>query len=323
MNDATERPVPVPARLDGTSAEDRFGGVIRLFGAEGFRRLREAHVCVVGLGGVGSWTVEALARSGVGALTLVDLDDVCVTNVNRQLHAVDGEIGRPKAEAMARRVTAIHPGCVVRGVEQFFTTATAPEIMDVHYTYVVDAIDSLSHKCELIHGCKIRGLKVVVAGGAGDRVDPTAIRQVDLSASRRDHLLQQVRKCLRAEYGFPREGTPFGIPCVYSDEILAPRKVRAGTVPQGKGKVEARTGTSKSGECAIATQGAVDGEQEQEQEQADGRAEQGKGNGKKKNRDCEHGFGSVSFVTGAVGLALAAVVVREIARGQGPGPNPI
>src|SRR5215813_10825009 len=121
--------------------EFRFSGVQRLFGAAGLARLQRAHVCVIGLGGVGSWSVEALARSGIGQLTLVDLDDICVSNVNRQLHAVEGEFGRPKVEAMVRRVQVIHPTCAVKPKHAFFTPNTADELLAEPYDYVLDAID--------------------------------------------------------------------------------------------------------------------------------------------------------------------------------------
>jgi len=121
--------------------EQRFGGIARLYGTTGLARLRNAHVAVIGLGGVGSWTVEALARSGIGALTLIDLDDICITNVNRQLHAIEGQIGRPKADALADRVRAINPLCRVEVIAQFFTTATTADLLTPRYDFVIDAID--------------------------------------------------------------------------------------------------------------------------------------------------------------------------------------
>src|ERR1017187_2162631 len=120
----------------------RFGGIGRLYGKEGLDRIRQAHVCVVGLGGVGSWAVESLARSGLGALTLVDLDDVCISNVNRQLHALDGELGKPKVEVLAPRGRAINPACVAHPIQAFFLKSNAREILQPRYDYVLDAIDS-------------------------------------------------------------------------------------------------------------------------------------------------------------------------------------
>jgi tRNA A37 threonylcarbamoyladenosine dehydratase len=201
----------------------RFGGVARLYGRRGLARLSAARVAVVGIGGVGSWAVEALARAGVGRLALVDLDDICVTNVNRQLHALDGQLGRSKTAVMAERARAIHPGCEVTEVAAFFTARTAAEILDVGFDAVVDAIDTTLHKSLLLAECHRRGLMVVTCGGAGGRRDPTRIRVVDLAFSGKDPLLGQVRKSLRADHGFPKvpQGTkpgPFGIEAVFSDE---------------------------------------------------------------------------------------------------------
>jgi tRNA threonylcarbamoyladenosine dehydratase len=196
----------------------RFGGVARLFGSAGLARLRLAHVCVVGLGGVGSWAVEALARSGVGGLTLVDLDDVCISNVNRQIHALDGELGKPKVEALARRVTAINPECRLHLCHSFFLKSNADQILQGPYDAVLDAIDSPSLKCFLIASCRDRHLPVVTVGGAGGRQDPTKIKVTDLAFSSGDRLLQQVRRKLRRDYGFPRGDRAFGVECVLSAE---------------------------------------------------------------------------------------------------------
>jgi tRNA A37 threonylcarbamoyladenosine dehydratase len=197
----------------------RFGGVARLYGRVGLERLRGARVCIVGVGGVGSWVVEALARSGVGALTLIDLDDVCVTNVNRQLPALEGQIGRPKIEVLAERVRAIHPGCRVEPVADFFTAANAGRLLAARYNFVVDAIDKLTNKCVLIAGCRERALPVLTVGGAGGKRDGTAVRVADLSHTEQDEMLRQVRRKLRRDFGFPRDmRQKFGVPCVYSPE---------------------------------------------------------------------------------------------------------
>ena len=198
--------------------ERRFGGVGRLYGRDGLERLRRAHVCVIGLGGVGSWAVEALARSGVGQLSLVDLDDVCISNVNRQLHAVVGELGQPKVEAMARRVQAINPDCLPHPVQAFFLKSIAAEILQTRFDYVLDAIDSPSRKCLLIAQCRERTIPVITTGAAGGRRDPTAVEVTDLAFSSHDRLLQEVRWGLRARYGFPRGQRAFGVECVISRE---------------------------------------------------------------------------------------------------------
>jgi tRNA A37 threonylcarbamoyladenosine dehydratase len=196
----------------------RFGGVGRLFSKEGLDRLRRAHVCVVGLGGVGSWAVEALARSGIGELTLVDLDDVCISNVNRQIHALDGELGKPKVEALTRRVSAINPECKVHPLQAFFLKSNAAEILETRFDAVLDAIDSPSLKGVLIARCQERQIPVVTVGGAGGRRDPTAVEVVDLAFTSHDGLLREVRRRLRRRHGFPREDRPFGIECVVSRE---------------------------------------------------------------------------------------------------------
>lgn len=201
-----------------TNYEARFGGIRRLFGMAGQDRLRRAHVCVVGIGGVGSWAVEALARSGVGELTLVDLDDVCISNVNRQLHAITGEFGKPKIEVMAERVRVINPDCSVHPLHCLFTAKTGEQILATKYHAVLDAIDSPSLKALLIAGCRERAIPIVTTGGAGGRRDPTALRVADLAHTTHDALLQATRKILRAEHDFPRGEQQFNISCVYSPE---------------------------------------------------------------------------------------------------------
>lgn len=199
--------------------EDRFGGLLRLYGRAGVDRLRAAHVLVVGIGGVGSWSAEALARSGIGRITLVDLDDVCVTNMNRQLHALEDTVGKPKVEVMADRIRRIHPGCEVVVRPEFFTEASADGLLVPRHDFVVDAIDHLANKCLLIARCRDAAVPLVVCGGAGGRSDPTRIRVADLAATSHDRLLAQVRLKLRREHGFPGEGTAFGVPAVFSVEL--------------------------------------------------------------------------------------------------------
>lgn len=213
-------PAPLANAAPVDDAAQRFGGVARLYGRGALARLAAAHVCVIGLGGVGSWTVEALARSGIGALTLVDLDDLCVTNVNRQIHALEGTIGRPKAEVLAERVRLIHPGCRVEARVEFFADSSADRILGAaRFDYVVDAIDSLKNKLLAIVRCRAEGLRIVTVGGAGGRSDPTQVRIDDLAFSERDPLLRYVRKRLRERHGFSRDVTEhWGVPCVHSME---------------------------------------------------------------------------------------------------------
>ena len=202
-----------------TNYEARFGGIQRLFGKDGQERLRQAHVCIIGIGGVGSWAVEALARTGVGQLTLVDLDDVCISNVNRQLHAVTGEFGKPKVAAMAERVGLINPDCVAHAEQKLFTAGTANEILSPKFAAVLDAIDSTTMKALLIAKCHALEIPIVTTGGAGGRRDPSLIKVDDLARSTHDGLLSNVRKLLRTEHHFPRDPKKrFGVPCVYSPE---------------------------------------------------------------------------------------------------------
>jgi tRNA threonylcarbamoyladenosine dehydratase len=203
-------------------SDTRFEGIARLYGAAGLEQLQKSHVCVLGIGGVGSWTVEALARSGVGTLTLVDLDEVCTSNINRQLHALETTVGRPKVEVMAARVQAINPGTRVHCRTEFFTETTAGAILDTGFAAVVDAIDNVENKCRLILGCRERGVPLVICGGAGARRDPTAVRIGDLVEAPHDRLLAGVRRRLRRDHGYPRGEQLLGIPCVYSKERPRP-----------------------------------------------------------------------------------------------------
>jgi tRNA A37 threonylcarbamoyladenosine dehydratase len=197
----------------------RFGGLGRLYGTAALPRLAAAHVAVVGVGGVGSWVVEGLARSGVGALTLIDLDDVCLTNVNRQLPALDGTVGRPKVAVLAERVRLVNPGCRVTAVTEYFTASTADRLLAVHCDWVVDCIDLMSTKALLIAECTRRQQPVLTVGSAGGRRDATRIRVSDFGGSHGDELLRQVRKKLRRDHGFAKgEGNSYGIPCVWSQE---------------------------------------------------------------------------------------------------------
>jgi tRNA A37 threonylcarbamoyladenosine dehydratase len=202
-----------------THYESRFGGISRLFGKDGAERLRQAHVAVVGIGGVGSWGAEALARSGVGRITLLDLDDVCISNTNRQLHALTGSFGRPKVEVMAERLRAINPDGQVHARQEFFLKSNAEAILADGFDYVLDAIDQISVKCLLIARCRERKIPIITAGGAGGRRDPTAIEVADLAFSCNDRLLSEVRKVLRTRHGFPRGEKKFGVECVFSREL--------------------------------------------------------------------------------------------------------
>lgn len=196
---------------------ERFQGVERLYGVGSVERLRQAHVCVIGIGGVGSWAAEALARSGVGRLTLIDADEVCVSNTNRQLHALDGEYGKPKVEVIAARARAINPAIRIDAIERFLTPSTLDELLDRGYDVVLDACDAFRVKLEAIAWCRRRKLPMVSVGSAGGRTDPTMIRVRDLSRTEHDAMFSLIRKKLRQDFGFPRNPDRyFGVSAVYS-----------------------------------------------------------------------------------------------------------
>lgn len=200
-------------------SEQRFQGIDRLYGAGSVARLARRRVCVIGIGGVGSWAVEALARSGVGHLTLIDADEVCLSNANRQLPALDGHFGRPKVAVMAERARAIQPGIEASAVERFLTPGTLDELLDHGYDLVLDACDAFRVKLEMAAWCRRRRLPLVVVGSAGGRSDPTQVRVRDLSRTEHDAMLSLMRKKLRQDFHFPRNPKRyFGIACVYSLE---------------------------------------------------------------------------------------------------------
>jgi tRNA A37 threonylcarbamoyladenosine dehydratase len=207
---------------DNGADRERFGGVERLYGSAALDRFQAAHVAIIGLGGVGSWTAEALARSGVGTISLIDLDDICVTNTNRQVHTLQSTVGQPKIEALRLRLIDINPGIKINTCHDFLTRQNAVSLLSGPFQCVVDAIDQVGTKALILHICHSSGMAAVTVGGAGGRRDPAAIRCGDLTESWGDELLKLVRKKLRRDYGFPNStNTPFGIPSVYSHEPRA------------------------------------------------------------------------------------------------------
>lgn len=250
--------------------KDRFGGIARLYGSQTASRLPLARVAVVGIGGVGSWTAEALARSGIGHLTLVDLDDLCISNVNRQIHALSGTLGLSKVSVMAERLKAIQPSGSVTAIQEYFTAQTSDSILSTGFDCVVDAIDHTANKCLLIAECKRRGIPLVVCGGAGGRIDPTRIRNADLAHTVKDRLLAEVRSRLRRDHGFPRDSHPWNIPAVYTEE-----EPRLPSIPCETPREDGEAGS---------------------------------------RRNCNTGYGSATFVTGSLGFAAAAEVMRLLSR---------
>jgi tRNA A37 threonylcarbamoyladenosine dehydratase len=203
-----------------TDHSRRFGGVDRLYGAGALLRAAQAHVCVIGIGGVGSWAVEALARSGVGQLTLIDLDHVAESNMNRQIHALESTLGAAKVIAMRERIAAINPACTVRCIEDFITEDNLVTLLP-ECDVVIDAIDNVRAKAALIAHCRRNQRRIVTTGGAGGRTDPTRVEIDDLSRTVQDALASKVRARLRKEYGFSRDPKKkFGVECVFSQEQI-------------------------------------------------------------------------------------------------------
>lgn len=262
---------------DPNNYQLRFGGIGRLYGGQALKRLKNAHVLVVGLGGVGSWASEALIRSGIGQLTLVDLDEVCITNSNRQLCALQSTIGHSKAQVLKKRLQDINPEASINVIENFFTENSFEEILAIPYDYVLDAIDSRENKCLLISEASKRNLPVITTGGAAGKIDPTQIKIDDLAFSTNDVLLQIVRKKLRRDYNFTKvlgrtlnSRRKLGIACVYSPE--EPR------FPTAEGEV-CHTPDPETN----------------------------------LKLDCESGMGSSTFITGTFGFFAASHIVKEIA----------
>lgn len=276
-----KRTMPVlPMTAD--EAEDyklhrRFDRMGRLVGDRRMKQLMDAHVLVVGLGGVGSFAAESLARSGVGTLTIVDFDDVCITNFNRQLHAVDGVVGKNKAEVMAERLRQINRKAQVRPRPVSYDAERADELLAERPDFVIDAIDHVTSKCHLLATCRERGIAVVSATGSGGRLDPTRVEVADLAETTYDPLAKRLRTILRTKHGFPGEGEPFGIPAVYSTEPH--------TEP-----VELHYDKGKGFRC-VCPQG------QNEFFTCDARSTI---------------YGNASFVTGTFGLVCASVAVRHL-----------
>jgi tRNA A37 threonylcarbamoyladenosine dehydratase len=256
----------------------RFGGIARLYGLQGLKNLLNARVMIVGLGGVGSWAAESLARSGVGAITLVDLDDICITNTNRQLPAMSGEYGKLKIQVIKERILAINPQCQVHAIEDFFTEASAEAILDQNYDYVIDAIDSLKNKCLLAALCLEKNIPIIVTGGTAGKTNPLLITLSDLGDSMNDSLTFRMRKKLRQDFNFPSgakftaaKKQKFNIMCVYSAENSVYPTADGGTcnTPDPESNLK---------------------------------------------MDCESGMGSVSHITAMFGFMAAGHVINTLAQ---------
>jgi tRNA A37 threonylcarbamoyladenosine dehydratase len=197
-------------KMETADMERRFGGLARLYGAQGLERLARAHVVVAGIGGVGSWCVEALARSGVGALTLVDLDQVAESNINRQIHALTETLGQSKVEAMAQRVCGINPNCRLGLVDDFVTPENVGQVLPRDMSLLVDCTDQVNAKVAMILACRGQMHPIVVCGGAGGKTSSLSLRVSDLSAALNDALLAKLRNTLRRRHGYPKAADQAG-----------------------------------------------------------------------------------------------------------------
>lgn len=211
----------VPHADRGESEARRFGGLQRLYGVAGAAAIRAAHVAVVGIGGVGSWAAEALARSGVNELTLIDLDHVAESNVNRQIHALDSTLGQAKVQAMRERIAQIHPGCIVHCVEEFAEPGNWPQLLPAGVDAVIDACDQVSAKTAMAAWARETGTTFISAGAAGGKRLAHRVDIDDLALVTHDPLLAQLRYRLRKFHGAPREGRQIGVACVFSREAVA------------------------------------------------------------------------------------------------------
>nr|WP_315251368.1 tRNA cyclic N6-threonylcarbamoyladenosine(37) synthase TcdA [uncultured Duganella sp.] len=208
--------------FDEIDFDRRFGGIARLYGAHALQRFRTAHICVVGVGGVGSWIVEALARSAIGELTLIDLDNVAESNINRQIQALSSTVGMAKISALAERIAQINPFCKVNQIEDFVDPDNAAQMIGSgKYDYLIDATDSVKAKAAMLAWARQHDLPVITIGSAGGKTDAAQISVRDLARTEQEPLLKKVRKIMRAQYGFPRgEKTKFHIDAVFSTEPL-------------------------------------------------------------------------------------------------------
>ncbi|MDO5638414.1 MAG: tRNA threonylcarbamoyladenosine dehydratase [Neisseria sp.] len=216
----------------------RFGGIARLYGNEALRRFAAAHVCVVGVGGVGSWAVEALARSGIGRLSLIDLDNVAESNVNRQLHALTDDFGKAKVTALHERILQINPACEVMEIEDFVTPENLSELFAERFDFVIDAIDQVRVKAAMAAHFVQTKQPFILSGGAGGQKNPALIQTADLSRVTHDPLLANLRYTLRKRHGFSRDtAAKMRVPCVYSTENITPPQsgeaCDADAAPQG------------------------------------------------------------------------------------------
>ncbi len=224
----------------------RFSSLARLYGDEGLQKLENAHVIVAGIGGVGSWAAEALARTGVGELTLIDLDNVAESNINRQLHSLTSTLGAPKIEVMAERIANINARCKVHCVEDFLTLENIPSIIQFSEGktgWILDAIDEVRVKAALIAHARFNKLKIITTGAAGGKTIPTDLMIDDLNNSFHDALCAKLKSYLKKEYGFPSKPKKMNVPVVFSQENSTTKTAAGGLNCSGYGSVVTMTAT--------------------------------------------------------------------------------
>ena len=266
------------AETESADLKRRFAGLARLYGDAGFARLQDAQVCVIGIGGVGSWAAESLARSGVGSLCLVDMDIVAESNINRQLLATSDTLGRDKIDVMRERIEQINPSCLVTLVDDFISPDNLELVLSKQFDFVIDCIDDFRTKAALISYCRRNKINLLTVGGAGGQIDPAKIVQADLSRTEHDVLLARTRKLLRQDYGFPKNlKRSFSIPCVYSKEQLV--------YPDGDGGISPQRPASEDTTQSNAL-------------------------------NCAGGMGSITHITASFGLVASAYVLNKIAANE-------
>jgi tRNA A37 threonylcarbamoyladenosine dehydratase len=262
--------------LENYRLHRRFDRMGRLIGDAKMKKLMDSHVMVIGLGGVGSWAAESLMRSGIGKMTVVDFDEICITNFNRQIHALQGLVGQQKADVMADRLRKINPQAEVISIPKFYNADHCQEIFAVRPDFVLDAIDNVTAKCHLLAYCKRENIPIVTSTGSAARMDPTRVKITDLAKTENDPLARSIRRILREKHGFPEKGT-FGIQAVYSDEPV--------TEP-----LELHYDGGKGFRCVCPQ-------------------------GQNEFFNCDNRnliYGNSSFVTGTFGLVCASIVVRTL-----------
>lgn len=246
-----------------------FQGIEKLYGQDKLDRLASSHATIIGIGGVGSWAAELLVRSGLGKVTLIDLDDICISNSNRQIHTLQSTIGKSKVLVLSERLLEINPKVNIEIIEDFVTTKNLDSVVK-ETDFVIDAIDGVKTKAYLIDHCIKKNIPLVTTGAAGGKTNPAQIRIDDLGNTQNDMLLKRVRRVLRRELGYEKGLSQFQVTSVYSYEKVV--------LPKG---------------CHLDNGGKL---------------------------DCSNFLGSAGFVTGAIGMTAASVVINKLA-GKEIGPN--